>query len=223
MSDDSKSREELIEELAELRRQLSELKDSEEHFTAIMEVTTDFIFTKDLDCKYTYVNRAMTELFGCQPEDLIGKTPEEIFDPEYAKVVNEVDKLVLECKIANEIRTILLVDDEESILSIGKQMLERIGFDVLTACDGREALSRFREHSDMIDLVILDLTMPHLDGEEAFRELRRIRRNIRVLMSSGYNEQEVTQRFSGKPLAGFLQKPYVFTELRARIQEILEK
>ena len=119
--------------------------------------------------------------------------------------------------------TILLVDDEESILSIGKQMLERIGFDVLTACDGREALSRFREHSDMIDLVILDLTMPHLDGEEAFRELRRIRRNIRVLMSSGYNEQEVTQRFSGKPLAGFLQKPYVFTELRARIQEILEK
>ena len=118
--------------------------------------------------------------------------------------------------------TILLVDDEESVVSVGAKMLQRLGFNVLTASDGLQAVDRFREHSDIIDLVILDLTMPHLDGEEAFRELRRIRGDIRVLMSSGYNQQEVTQRFAGKPLAGFLQKPYVFDELEAMIRDILD-
>ena len=118
--------------------------------------------------------------------------------------------------------TILLVDDEESVVSIGTRMLQRLGFDVLTAADGQLAVNSFREHSDIIKLVILDLTMPHLDGEEAFRELRRIRSDVRVLMSSGYNQQEVIQRFAGKSLAGFLQKPYVFHELEAAIRGILD-
>ncbi|MCK5115866.1 MAG: PAS domain S-box protein [Candidatus Aegiribacteria sp.] len=118
--------------------------------------------------------------------------------------------------------TILLVDDEDSILSVERQMLERIGFDILTASDGREALSHFREHSDVIDLVILDLTMPHVDGEEAFRELRRVRDDVRVLITSGYNEQEVCQRFSDKSLAGFLQKPFTFSELEGKIKEIFD-
>ncbi len=118
--------------------------------------------------------------------------------------------------------TILLVDDEESILSIGRKMIERLGFDVLTARDGREALNQFDANPEGIDLVILDLTMPHLDGEETFRELRRLRKDIRILMSSGYNEQEITQRFAGKSLAGFLQKPYIFNELKDKVREILE-
>jgi len=119
--------------------------------------------------------------------------------------------------------TVLLVDDEETVLSIGKRMLERLGYDVLIAFDGLEALEIFRKHSDAIDLVILDLTMPHLDGEEAFRELRRVREDVCVLISSGYNEQDVIQRFAGKPLAGFLQKPYVFSDLESKIRGILEK
>jgi len=118
--------------------------------------------------------------------------------------------------------TVLLVDDEESILAIGKRMLEKIGFEVLTAPDGKRALEVFGECADDIELVILDLTMPHLDGEEAFRELRRIRSDVRVLMSSGYNEQEIAQRFAGKPLAGFLQKPYVLGDLESKIREIIE-
>lgn len=117
--------------------------------------------------------------------------------------------------------TILLVDDEVSILSIGKQMLERMGFDVITASDGRRAVELFRDNSDSIVLVILDLTMPHLDGEETFRELRRLRSDIRVMMCSGYNEQDVTQRFAGKSLAGFLQKPYIFNDLEAGVKKIL--
>jgi len=117
--------------------------------------------------------------------------------------------------------TILLVDDEETILSVGKQMLERIGFDVLTASDGNEAVKIFRENPSEIALVILDLIMPHLDGEETFRELRRIRKDVLVVMCSGYNEQEVTQRFAGKSLAGFIHKPYVYKELEAKLKEIL--
>ncbi len=118
--------------------------------------------------------------------------------------------------------TILLVDDEETILSVGKQMLERIGFDVLTASDGNEAVKLFRENPSKITLVILDLIMPHLDGEETFRELRRIRKDVLVVMCSGYNEQEVTQRFAGKSIAGFIHKPYVYKELVARVKKVLE-
>ncbi len=117
--------------------------------------------------------------------------------------------------------TILLVDDEETILSVGKQMLQRIGFNVLTASDGYEAVKVFRENSGDISLVILDLIMPHLDGEETFRELRRIQEDVNVIMCSGYNEQEVTQRFAGKSLAGFLHKPYVYRELVSKLRAVL--
>lgn len=118
--------------------------------------------------------------------------------------------------------TVLLVDDEETVRTLGKRMLERLGFDVLVACDGREALNLFAAHGEEIVCVILDLTMPHMDGEETFRELRRIRPNVRVVMSSGYNEQEIVQRFAGKSLAGFIQKPYQLARLAATLRNILE-
>jgi PAS domain S-box-containing protein len=109
--------------------------------------------------------------------------------------------------------TILLVDDEESVRTLGSRMLERIGFRVLTAMDGREALEIYRAGHDEIALVLLDLTMPDLDGEETFRELRRIDPKVRVVMSSGYTESEITPRFAGKRLTGFLQKPYTMAAL----------
>ena len=106
--------------------------------------------------------------------------------------------------------------------ALGKLMLERIGMTVLPAADGQEAVDADGERGDEIDCVILDLTMPHMDGEEAFRELRRIRPDIRVIMSSGYNEQEVTQRFVGKGLAGFIQKPYELQKLAAILRRVLD-
>jgi PAS domain S-box-containing protein len=118
--------------------------------------------------------------------------------------------------------TLLLVDDEETVRILGKQMIERLGFRCLTAADGEEALDCFRVHADEITVVLLDLTMPHMDGEETFRELRRLKPDVRVVMSSGYNQHDVTQRFAGKGLAGFIQKPYrmaLLTEvLRAAIE-----
>jgi PAS domain S-box-containing protein len=117
--------------------------------------------------------------------------------------------------------TVLLVDDEETVRALGKSMLERLGFRVLVAADGREALSVFRAHQTDIVCVLLDLTMPHKDGEETFRELRQLQSDVRVILSSGYNEQEVSQRFVGKGLAGFIQKPYQTQALAAKLRDIL--
>lgn len=116
--------------------------------------------------------------------------------------------------------TVLLVDDEETVRGIGKEMLKELGFKVITAYDGREAVEVFRANQD-ISFVILDLTMPHMDGEQCFRELRQIKPDIKVIMSSGFNEQEVTQKFAGKGLAGFIQKPYKLSTLQATVKKVL--
>jgi PAS domain S-box-containing protein len=117
--------------------------------------------------------------------------------------------------------TVLLVDDEETIRALGKMMLERLGFEVLVAVDGREAVDVFSRDPAAVDLVILDLTMPHMNGDEAFREIRNIRPDAKVMMSSGYSETEITGRFAGKGPAGFIQKPYTLATLRQKIEEAL--
>jgi len=118
--------------------------------------------------------------------------------------------------------TVLIVDDEPIVREVAQGMLERAGLKVLTAEDGRDALVVFGDHADEIDCVILDLTMPHLDGEETFRELRRIRADVAVILASGYNQQDVTQRFTGKGLAGFLQKPFRLESLTEMVKSILD-
>jgi two-component system cell cycle sensor histidine kinase/response regulator CckA len=117
---------------------------------------------------------------------------------------------------------VLLADDEETIRNLGRRMLQRWGFEVLVAADGREAVEMFRAAKDKIILVILDLTMPHLDGEACYRELRQIHPDVRVILSSGYNEQDVVNRFAGKGLAGFVQKPYSSEELMAKVRVALD-
>ena len=112
--------------------------------------------------------------------------------------------------------TVLLVDDEETVRGIGSEMLKELGFLPITAGDGREALAVFRQNPE-ICFVILDLTMPHLDGEQCFRELRQISPEVKVIMTSGYNEHEVTQKFVGKGLSGFMQKPYNLAELKKMV------
>ncbi|MEI6205978.1 MAG: response regulator [Desulfuromonadales bacterium] len=115
--------------------------------------------------------------------------------------------------------TVLLVDDEETVCAIGAEMLKELGFHVITADDGREAVAVFKDNPD-IGFVILDLTMPHMDGEQCYRELHQLRPDVKVIMSSGFNEQEVTQRFVGKGLAGFIQKPYNVSVLRDAIMKM---
>ncbi len=116
--------------------------------------------------------------------------------------------------------TILLVDDDPNVRVVGSAMLELLGYKALTASNGREGLEVFRGRGDEITLVILDLTMPEMGGEEAFREIHRLRSDVRVILSSGYNEQDVVQRFAGKGLAGFIQKPYTVAMLRETLDRV---
>jgi CheY-like chemotaxis protein len=113
--------------------------------------------------------------------------------------------------------TVLVIDDEESVRQVAGKMLKALGFQVLSASEGEEGLRIFRAHSDAISCVLLDLTMPRMDGEETFRELRRIEPDVCVILMSGFNEQEAGARFVGKGLAGFLQKPFTPEELRERL------
>jgi len=117
--------------------------------------------------------------------------------------------------------TILVVDDEESVRTIASRMLELFGFSVLLAMDGRQGLEIYGANHEKISAVILDMTMPHLNGEEVFLEMRRIRADAKVLLVSGYNEEEATERFAGKGLNGFLQKPFKPDELRDKLKTIL--
>ncbi len=118
---------------------------------------------------------------------------------------------------------VLIVDDEETIRETAAMMLEGMGFDTLTAEDGMRGVEVYRAHQDRIVAVLLDMTMPKLDGKGCFRELRRINRNVRVILSSGYNEQDATNRFAGQGLTGFIQKPYAPEALRAKMKETLVK
>src|SRR5688572_21058336 len=104
--------------------------------------------------------------------------------------------------------TILVIDDEEVVRSVTTRILQSVGFQVIAAADGLDGLSRFRNHQNEVAAVLLDLTMPGLDGEAVFRELRELRADLPVLLMSGYNEQEAIARFAGNGPAGFLQKPF---------------
>jgi len=87
----------------------------------------------------------------------------------------------------------MVVDDEAPVRNVTKIILKRHGFEVLTAADGCEAIKLLQEHNGNIACILLDLTMPHMDGEETYRELRRISSDIPVIMTSGYSEQEIAK------------------------------
>ena len=110
--------------------------------------------------------------------------------------------------------TVLLVDDESTIRIVGRNMLERLGFEVLVAENGERAVELYGEYCGGIQCVILDLTMPRMDGEETFRELRRLNCAAPIIITSGYSEHEVAERFAGRDVAGFLQKPYRMDNLK---------
>jgi PAS domain S-box-containing protein len=113
--------------------------------------------------------------------------------------------------------TVLMADDEQTVRNVAGEILRRRGFGVIEATDGREAVEIYRDRMDEIDVVLLDLTMPHMDGEETFREIRRINPHAKVLLASGYNEQDTLSRFVGKGLAGFVAKPFEGKQLVGRI------
>ncbi len=117
---------------------------------------------------------------------------------------------------------VLLVDDEEALRLVGEKMLRHLGFDVVTAANGREALEIFKVKKAAIESVMLDLTMPDMDGEETFRELKKLDQNVKVIIVSGFSIQEIEERFNNMGLLGALHKPYSMKDLKKTLQAHLE-
>lgn len=116
---------------------------------------------------------------------------------------------------------VLVVDDEEPVRVVTSEVLKSVGFRVLTAASGQEACQLFESHGDEIKLVLLDLTMPQMSGDETLRRLVEIRSDIRVVVMTGYTKDEVSLHFSRGELAGFLTKPFVRDELVNTIYQAL--
>ncbi|MBW2049857.1 MAG: response regulator, partial [Deltaproteobacteria bacterium] len=142
-----------------------------------------------------------------------------------SKVVHQDSDQEEKIRTGNE--TILLVDDEEKVIEVGKEMLSSMGYKVLTARSGREALNiveraqKGSPNTSLPDLVILDMIMPDMGGGQTFDRLREIDPHIRVLLSSGYSIDGRAQEILNRGCNGFLQKPFNLQELSVKIREVL--
>ncbi len=112
---------------------------------------------------------------------------------------------------------VLLVDDEEAVRAVGMKMLQQMELEVLTAADAREAIRLFEEHAEKIKLVLLDVTMPEVGGQEVLQRLREINPEAPVILCSGYEEGDVMDACGASPLPGFLQKPYTYEALKGAL------
>ncbi len=118
--------------------------------------------------------------------------------------------------------TALIVDDETMVRKMACAMLKRIGFEVLSAENGEQGVQEFQAHSDTLTLVLLDMTMPTMSGLEAFKAMKKIRTDVPIVFTSGYNEEEITEEIAAEELAGFIQKPYQARELTEVLKKIFE-
>ena len=118
--------------------------------------------------------------------------------------------------------TILLVDDQDMILDVGKKMLESIGYKVLIAQSGSEALDVYIKQKDEIDLIILDMIMPEMSGGETYERMRDIDAGVNVLLSSGYSINSQVKEILDRGCNGFIQKPFSLKDLSVKVRELLE-
>lgn len=114
----------------------------------------------------------------------------------------------------------LLVDDDQTVLLLTKEMLSRLGYKVLMASEGQEAVELYRSNHQELGLVFLDLTMPHMDGEETLRHMKAISDKVPVVMSSGYTAQDVAQRIGEMDFAAFVQKPFTLDQLQCALSAV---
>jgi signal transduction histidine kinase/ActR/RegA family two-component response regulator len=117
--------------------------------------------------------------------------------------------------------TVLVVDDEPMVRDVAQAILQRLGLSVATASDGEEAITVFAAGPNRYAAVLLDLTMPRVNGVETFRRIREIRPDAPVILMSGYNEEEASGEFAGKGLAGFVEKPFSTQALADAIERVL--
>ena len=117
---------------------------------------------------------------------------------------------------------ILLVDDEEMVADIGKDILEKMGYTILVAFSGAEALKIFNANRDKVKLVILDMIMPDMSGGETFNRLKAIKPDAKILLSSGYSLNGRASKIMKRGCNGFIQKPFNLKQISRKIREILD-
>ena len=148
-----------------------------------------------------------------------GTTFEVLFPASVAREVVVRPPVTEEWRAAG---TILVVDDEELVLEVSREILQSRGFAVMTAPSGEEAIEIYRRHSGGVAAVVLDMTMPEMDGEEVFQQLRQLDPEARIIMMSGYSRKKVPQRIIELGLGGFLHKPFRPQDLIDKLRELLE-
>ena len=144
------------------------------------------------------------------------------FLPALTSLSAEEATVILKSKIHKGEETVLLVDDEEMIVDIGVEFLKTMGYHVLTAASGTEAVQLYLEKKDEIALVVLDMVMPDMTGGDCFDSLRDINPQVKVLLSSGYSVDGQASDILGRGCNGFIQKPFRIEQLSKKIREILE-
>ena len=137
------------------------------------------------------------------------------------KIQKQTEKAV--ASVAMGTGTLLLVDDEEMIIKVGKELLQELGYQVMSALSGQEAIELYKENADKIDLVIMDMIMPGMSGGETFDRLKEINPEIKVLLSSGYSINGQASKILERGCDGFIQKPFNLIQLSDKIQGIIVK
>jgi two-component system cell cycle sensor histidine kinase/response regulator CckA len=143
-----------------------------------------------------------------------------IYLPVTDKLVSQQQRKDKELLRGSEV--LLLVDDEEMILKIGKDLLEKLGYQVITAPNGKKALEIYKRDQNKIDMVILDMIMPDMSGGETYNHLKEINPSIKTLLSSGYSINGKAQAILNSGCHGFIQKPFNLTSLSQKIRKILD-
>jgi CheY-like chemotaxis protein len=151
---------------------------------------------------------------GTTFEIILPGSEAESAKPMFHEALQEVDMIQ---------QVVLVIDDEEPVRDAVTDILDLEGLTVLTAADGSAGIELYRQRQADIGLILLDLSMPGLNGEKTFRELRQINPHTRVLLSSGYSQDEVAARFAGQSDVGFIQKPYDADQLVQEVKRYLSQ
>jgi two-component system, cell cycle sensor histidine kinase and response regulator CckA len=119
--------------------------------------------------------------------------------------------------------TVLFVDDEKMITEVAEELFNSLGYKVMTAGGGKEAIEKYEESKDLIDIVLLDMIMPNMSGGETYDKLKDINAEVKVLLSSGYSIDGQATEILDRGCNGFIQKPFKMKELSQKLREILDE
>jgi two-component system, cell cycle sensor histidine kinase and response regulator CckA len=137
-------------------------------------------------------------------------------------LVKEAERKKTSIRAVKGSETILIVDDEDAVISVCRELLETLGYKVITASSGKDAVKIYRSKKEEIDIVILDMIMPEMGGGETFELMKIINPNIRVILSSGYSLNGQAAGIMKKGCKTFIQKPFSIDELSKKVREVLD-